>query len=431
MLAAMIRSPAAGALFAAGAGIVCTLVLWLAVTAPLAMRLLHPAPIPSHDGDTPPSRLVPAADPALATAAVLLSQAGTEVTDFLGPYAILAASGGFAVTAIAASLEPAPTNGGLGVAPASTFASFAAAHPGGADVVVIPNVLDPDDPEAVDWVLQQARHGALVVSICEGARLLARTGLLDGHEATTHFAAIGELRRQFPRVRWRDDRRFVDAGPVISSAGVTAALDASLHVVGRVLGAAAAARSAAAFGLPLTDDGAASPPTLSASDLAIGVWNGALVWPKRRVFVPLVEGVDEIELAAILDAVPRTFSAESATTTSGARPVRSRHGLVLVPAREDTALRAGDLVITPGRVASNGPAFDRVLREVAREFGGRTAALVADQLEYPTAGLDLESEPTRIAGSVARLSALVGGGAAAGLGIRWVRRRRRETVGHG
>jgi putative intracellular protease/amidase len=395
MLAAMIRSPAAGALFAAGAGIVGTLALWVVVTAPLAMRLLHPTPIAIRDGDARPPRPVAAADPAHATAAILLSQAGTEVTDFLAPYAILAASGGFAVTAVAASLEPAPTNGGLGVVPASTFARFAAAHPGGADVVVIPNVLDPDDPALLDWVTQQARHGALVVSICEGARLLARTGLLDGREATTHFAAIDELRRQFPRVRWRNDRRFVDAGPVISSAGVTAALDASLHVVDRVLGAAAAARSAAAFGLPLAGDVASAPPTLSARDLAIGVWNGALVWPKRRVFVPLVEGVDEIELAAVLDAYPRTFAVESATTTRGARPVRSRHGLILVPARAETAHRGGDLVVTPGRVAGDGSAFDRVLRDVARTFGGRTAALVADQLEAPAAGLGLESEPKR------------------------------------
>ena len=405
--------------FAAGAGSLVALVLWLGVTAPLALRSLHPAPVVDRHADTrPPPQPAPVPDPELRIAAVVLSQAGTEVTDFLAPYAILAASGGFAVTAVAARSGPAPTNGGLGIVPAATLAEFDAVHPDGAEVVVIPNVLDPDDPELLAWVTRQARRGALVVSICEGARLLARTGLLDDHEATTHFAAIDELRAQFPRVRWRDDRRFVDAGSVVTSAGVTAALDASLHVVARLLGDAAAARTAAVFALPRLGDVATAAPTLSGSDVAIGVLNGALLWPKRRVLVRLVEGVDEIELAAVLDAVPRTFAATSATSTPGARAVRSRHGLVLLPLRADADAQAGDAVVTPARAASGGPAFDRVLRRIAAEFGTRTAALVAVQLEYRLEPLLLPEIPTPLAEYGLRLTALIGSGAAAGLVVR-------------
>lgn len=413
--------------FAAGAGIVGALALWLGVTAPLALRSLHPAPVVDRHGDARPQPTpAPAHDPGLRTAAVVLSQAGTEVTDFLAPYAILAASGGFAVTAVAAHGGPAPTNGGLGIVPAATLAGFDVVHPGGADVVVIPNVLDPDEPELLAWVSRQAERGALVVSICEGARVLARTGLLDDREATTHFAAIDELRAQFPRVRWRNDRRFVDAGPVISSAGVTAALDASLHVVGRLLGDAAAARTAAVFAVPLLGDAATTAPTLTASDVAIGVLNGALLWPKRRLSVRLVEGVDEIELAAVLDAVPRTFAATTATSTPGARAVRSRHGLVLLPLHADADARAGDTVVTPARAASGDPAFDRVLDWIAAEFGARTAALVADQLEVRATPARFAPAPTALAGYGLRLAALVGSGAAAGLFVRWLCRGRRD-----
>jgi len=421
------KTSRAGAVLAAILGVLVTLALWLAVTAPLAMGLLHPSPV-----DAPEQRVaapVPSPHPGRRTAAVLLSQAGTEVTDFLAPYAILAASGACDVYAVAPGLDPAPVNGGLGILPQLTLAAFDAAHPEGADVVVIPNVLDPDNPLLLDWVRRQSKAGALVASICEGARLLAASGLIEGREATTHFAAIGDLRGRYPGVRWRDDRRYVGDDSFVMSAGVTAAIDASLHVVARLAGADVAQRTAATLGLPVTSDVGAAPPELSAADLAIGLVNGALVWPKRRVFVRLEDGVDEIELAAALDAYPRTFAAASASTSPERRLVRSRHGLVLVPAQPERARGPADIVVTPARGADAEPAFDRVLRSIALQFGGRAAALVADQLQYPAAGLGLEETPTALAGSLARLTLLVGSGAGLGLAVRagLARRRRRST----
>lgn len=412
----MTQTSRGGAVLAAIAGAVVTLALWLAVTAPLAMGLLHPAPVAVPEN--PVAAPIPPSHPGRRTAAVLLSQAGTEVTDFLAPYAILAASGTFDVLAVARSLAPAPVNGGLGILPQLTLAAFDAAHPGGADVVVIPNVLDPDDPALLDWVRRQSKDGALVVSICEGARLLANTGLLDGREATTHFAAIGALRERHPEVRWRDDRRWVGDDAFLTSAGVTAAIDASLHLVARLAGEDAASRAATALGVLRVTGDVASPPELSAADLAVGAANGALVWPKRRVLVRLEDGVDEIELAAALDAYPRTFAAASASTSPARRLVRSRHGLVLVPAQAEGPPAPDDIVVTPAGGTSDDPAFDRVLRAVARQFGGRTAALVADQLQYPTADLHLEESPTPVAGWLVRLALLVASGAGLGLAVR-------------
>ena len=330
-----------GVLLASSIGVIATAVLWIALCVPLAMGLLHPAPIDAPEHALPPNApTTNAHDPARRTAAVLLSQAGTEVTDFMAPYAILAASDAFDVYAVAPTLAIAPTNGGLGIVPQLTLDAFDAAHANGADVVIIPNVLDPDAPVLLEWVARQAARGALVVSVCEGARLLARTGLLDGRQATTHFAAITELRKSFPGVRWRDDRRYVADGALVTSAGVTAAIDASLYVVAHFAGTEAAARTARLLALPYAANDAGvtvAPTVLSSDDVTIAVLNGALLWPKQQVLVPLGDGVDELELAAVLDAYPRTFAAASASTSPEQRAVRSRHGLVLVPARSTSA----------------------------------------------------------------------------------------------
>ena len=84
--------------------------------------------------------------------------------------------------------------------------------------------------------MAQDRQTALTTSVCTGAFLLAARGLLDGREATTHWASIERLRQTHPAVQVRDDRRWVDSDRIITSAGVSAGIDMALHVVARLLG---------------------------------------------------------------------------------------------------------------------------------------------------------------------------------------------------
>lgn len=352
-------------------------------------------------------------------AAILLSRAGTEITDFLAPYAILSRSEIFDVIAVAPTRDVAPLNGGLGIVPDATLDELDARHPDGVDVVVLPNVMDPESPTLRDWVRRQAAHGTRIASICEGARLLAATQLLDGREATSHWAALGSLRAAHPAVRWRDDRRWVEDGPFLTSAGVTAAIDASLRIVARESDSTTAARTAAALRLPPPRDPASPPVRFTTQDGISALLDAGFRWPKRRIRVRLDDGVDELPLAAVLDAWPRTFAAHTASVTAGRRAVRSRHGLALVPML-DEAHASDDRVVTPR--STDAPVFDSVLLDIARELGGAPAALAAVQLELPVAHLKLDEHATQVAGPLAALAALLAAGAAAGLVVRRVRR---------
>lgn len=80
-----------------------------------------------------------------------------------------------------------------------------------------------------------------VVSYCTGAFTVAASGLLDGRAATTHWCAADEFRAAFPQVDFRPDELFVDEGDVLTAAGASAAIDLTLHIIARDLGAAAAA----------------------------------------------------------------------------------------------------------------------------------------------------------------------------------------------
>ncbi|ADD40147.1 GlxA family transcriptional regulator [Stackebrandtia nassauensis] len=122
-----------------------------------------------------------------------------------------------------------------------------------ADTVVIPGWQPHDAPvsAAIIAALRSAhRRGARIAAICTGAFVLARTGLLDGRRATTHWRHTAELAADFPELRVDRDVLFVDHGDVATSAGTGAGIDLCLHLVRSDHGAAYAAQIALNMVLP-------------------------------------------------------------------------------------------------------------------------------------------------------------------------------------
>jgi transcriptional regulator GlxA family with amidase domain len=107
-----------------------------------------------------------------------------------------------------------------------------------------------NNPVLIDWIARVSAKSELVLSVCTGALLLAKAGLLDGLESTTHHGSIDLLRQTAPKSVVHADRRFVDNGRVVCSAGIAAGIDMSLHVVARLSGREVAARTAAQMEYP-------------------------------------------------------------------------------------------------------------------------------------------------------------------------------------
>ena len=88
-----------------------------------------------------------------------------------------------------------------------------------------------DDPVVQQWVRESAKNAEIVLSVCNGAFFLGRAGLLDGLEATTFAGLIDELQKAAPKARVVRNKRFVDNGKIITSAGLSSGIDGSLHVI--------------------------------------------------------------------------------------------------------------------------------------------------------------------------------------------------------
>lgn len=116
-----------------------------------------------------------------------------------------------------------------------------------ADLVIVPSWRDPNELAPQAWLAAlQAAHqrGAEVVGLCHGAYLLAQAGLLDGRQATTHWAYAEDFARRYPAVKVLPDQLYVEDGRLVTSAGTAAGLDCCLHLIRRRYGAACANRLA-------------------------------------------------------------------------------------------------------------------------------------------------------------------------------------------
>jgi transcriptional regulator GlxA family with amidase domain len=160
---------------------------------------------------------------------------GVELLDFTGPYeAFYAAQGMYRVTTVAADTAMLSSNAGLSFKPHASFDNCPTP-----DIVVIPgghvNAII-DDPAAMAFLRRALQSSEIVMSVCNGARVLAELEVLDGLTVTTHHSAIDNLRARAPKAIVVEDRRWVDNGKIITAAGVSSGIDATLHLIARLHG---------------------------------------------------------------------------------------------------------------------------------------------------------------------------------------------------
>lgn len=167
---------------------------------------------------------------------VILAFPDVQPLDVTGPAQVFAAANSLGAAAYridvaAQDLEPIATLSGYAILPAAKLASVR----GPIDTLLVPGGHGTRaaiaDEDLVPFIARAAQHSRRVASVCTGAFLLARTGLLDGRRATTHWAWCAALRRAYPAIEVLDDPIFVNDGNLWTSAGVTAGMDLALALV--------------------------------------------------------------------------------------------------------------------------------------------------------------------------------------------------------
>ena len=187
-----------------------------------------------------------------------------EVLDFCGPFEVFSVTrlhderrreepSPFDVRLVAERAATVTASGGLKVTPDHTLADCPAL-----DWLVVPGGWgtrrEVDNARLTQWIARTAEQVALLASVCTGALLLGRAGVLDGLPATTHWRALDLLRRIAPAAHVVGDQHVVEAGSLVTSAGISAGIDMALRLVAREHGEAVARATARHMEYPYPSD---------------------------------------------------------------------------------------------------------------------------------------------------------------------------------
>jgi transcriptional regulator GlxA family with amidase domain len=191
---------------------------------------------------------LPNAMPMKKNVAILIFD-DVEVLDFAGPFEVFAKTDElrghdtFHTFTFAEAPGSVRARNGLKVIADFTLENCPPPH-----VLVVPGGIGSrallKKPALLEWIRAKARTAEIVMSVCTGALVLAKAGLLDGLRITTHHQALDLLRELAPSATVDPSQRFRDNGKIITSAGISAGIDSSLHVVSRLLDPAAAEATA-------------------------------------------------------------------------------------------------------------------------------------------------------------------------------------------
>lgn len=174
-----------------------------------------------------------------------------EVLDFAGPFEVFSVTEDpskndkpFKVVTISQDGQMIKARNGLRVQPDFSFED----HPD-LDILLVPGgygarELEIHNQDLHQWIKEQDQTTEYTTSVCTGAFLLAKAGVLEGKTVTTHFSAIDRLAESFPSLNVKRNTKFVDEGHILTSAGISAGIELSLYLVGKILGASTAKETA-------------------------------------------------------------------------------------------------------------------------------------------------------------------------------------------
>lgn len=217
-----------------------------------------------------------------------------------------------------------------------------------ADVIVVPNIIDAENAKIRTWLRAHVDQADYVLSVCEGIRVIGNAEVFKNSVVTTFSLTVDALEDKYEGYQWVRDRRYVKSGRLISTAGVSAAVEGALALVAEMYGNAHAEVIRQDIGYRFSlDDASYAPQSHGVKD----VWRIL----KKVTFSDNLDlgfllrpGVSEMKLAAVMDAHTRTFPASLASVTENNEPIMSRHGLKFVPKVALNALKVGQLHILGG-----------------------------------------------------------------------------------
>lgn len=316
-----------------------------------------PSQPPAYSGALPAP---PIPDPNKKIAVVISGADGAEIGDTLEAFEPLARSGAFNVYSVAPdrtllAFGAGGMSGGstLDFLPHFSFAEYDALVGRPPDLIAVPalpNYSPEHDAAVLDWIRGHFGPNTTLLGICVGDEVVADTGLVAGHTATSNIHVFDYVESHEPDAHWLHNFRYYDDGAIVTSSDLTTGLDATLHLIDRYVGRAKALEVAREIGFTHTevlDDPRFDPPPLN-EFIRVGAIAG-LEGPKQQLGVLMYDGVTELGLSGIVDPLEGSLAARTLFVAPERNVIRSANGFLFVPRYSfDTLPPVDRVVVAPG-----------------------------------------------------------------------------------
>jgi putative intracellular protease/amidase len=290
--------------------------------------------MPVYQGKNNYAYHLPAYDSLKKTVIILANNDGTELFDLIAPYYIFNASEKANVYIVAKNKFPIVVRKGFFLLPQFTLTEIDSLgiKP---DLIVIPFLSAIDsaqqDRVVLNWIKKHYSAHVNLLSVCDGSATAAATGIFDGKPITAHASDFQVIKSHFSKPLWVQNKSVVNSGNLYSTGGVSNATEGSLVLVNKLFGPQVTEKVIEDINYPYQF------PKIEHGSNTFHFGNKATIGKKiifnknRRIGILLQNGINEFNLAAIMDTYNRTFPKSFESFSANDLPVITKYGLTVIP----------------------------------------------------------------------------------------------------
>ena len=292
----------------------------------------------AYKGSVNFERNTPIYEPSKKTVVIIADNKMTEIFDMLAPFYLFNTTGKANVLIIAKEKTPILVKNGLFVLPQLTFHETDSLGLQ-ADVIVIPALSIRDEHQdtiLMNWIKTHFTPNTKMLAICDGASTAAATGFYDGKPLTCHASDYEGLKAHFSKPSWVQQVSVTQSGNLFSTAGVSNAVEGSLTIINELFGRETMQKISVAIHYPHKEINTSHQSIAINFNSKLTIARKVILRKNNRIGLLLENGINEFDLASVLDTYGRTFPLSFSTFILNDSTVRTKFGLTLVcPAKAD------------------------------------------------------------------------------------------------
>jgi transcriptional regulator GlxA family with amidase domain len=377
-----------------------SLAIYLNACRPIRNLLNRPAPWRGENTFTPGR---PDYDSTKKNVFIIADYEYTEIIDLLAPFYLFNKTGRANVYVVSKDHTPILIKKDLFVRPQLTFNEAAAMHirP---DVIVIPALskrTPVQDTFLISWIKDHFMADTKLLTICDGAITGAATGLFDGRPITCHASDFEQIKAQFPKPQWVKDIPVTKSGNLFSTGGVSNAVEGALVVIDELFGRETMKKLLTDIHYPEEEIRSSHESIALKKSDKITFLKKALFTRNKRIGLLLEDGINEFEMASLIDTYNRTLPYSFNTLDIKGSGIQTKFGLTLVTTQNPNLRKLDELhILSSGSLPTESAAlfnkikivkhpelqksyaFDSYFQKIRSQYGESFAHVVRVSLDY-------------------------------------------------